>query len=320
MAPAGSVIRTVRGDVPAADWGLTNAHAHLIHDISAHHEDPAYPDFALTEHESRAELRSFAAAGGYALVECTPMGLGRDPAGVRRLSEDSGVHVILGAGIYHERFHPAVIDGMSDAQIAELMVREITEGIDGSDIRAGVIGEVGSHRGALTAAEEAVFRAAARAAKSTGAAISTHTHAGELATDQLDVLLGAGVDPAKVIVGHLDDRGPIDLELCREVARRGAWIQFDDVGYEYYTATLGVQMPTDAERLEAIATLAEEGFASAVILGSDMCRRRHLSANGGAGLAHLAGEFVRLARERGFTPELLDGLFAGHIRDALAFG
>lgn len=312
------LIRTVVGDVPASNWGPTNCHAHLVHDLTKHHRDDRYADFALTIEDTGSELIDFRNAGGFALVELTPMGLGRDPASVAGEAVSTGVQVVLGAGIYHEAFHPAEIAGLHETGICDLLIREICEGIGDTGIRAGIIGEQGTYASRISAREADVFRASARAAIETGVAISTHTHAGELALEQLDLLERAGLPLDRVIVGHLDDRAPLDIALQLEVARRGAWVQYDDIGFDYFTQTLNVQMPTDAERLRGISELIEAGFLDRIVLGSDVCRPSHLRTHGGPGLAHLVGAFRTQAREVGFTEVELHQLFTVNPATVLA--
>jgi predicted metal-dependent phosphotriesterase family hydrolase len=312
------LIRTVLGDVPSSNWGPTNCHAHLVNDLSTHHHDDRYSDFALTIEQTSSELVEFREAGGFALVELTPMGLGRDPRAVAAEAAASGVQVVLGAGIYHEAFHPAEIAGLDESGICDLLIREICEGIADTGIRAGVIGEQGSYMGRISAREADVFRASARAAIETGVALSTHTHAGELALEQLDLLERAGLPLDRVIVGHLDDRSPLDIALQLEVARRGAWVQYDDIGFDYFTQTLNVQMPTDAERLRGISELMEAGYLGRIVLGSDLCKPSHLRAHGGPGLAHLVGGFRTQARSAGFSEDELHQLLTVNPATVLA--
>jgi phosphotriesterase-related protein len=313
-----AVIRTVTGDVPADSWGITNCHAHLKIDADAHHVDPSYADYKLSIDQTRHELVEFKESGGFALVDRTPMGLGRDPLALADVAAATGVRVVLGTGIYYEAFHPVEIEGLRDAEICELLVREICEGVGGTSVRAGIIGEQGTHTGAISQREHEVFRASAWAAKETGAAISTHTHAGELAIEQLDVLEAEGLPLDRVVIGDLDARAPLDLRLHREVARRGAWVQYDDIGFDYFTDNLNVQMPTDLERVRGLMQLVEEGLADRILLGSDLCRRRHLRVNGGPGLVHLVDGFRSLAREEGLPEEVLDQLLIDNPARMLA--
>ena len=175
------LIRTVRGDVPAASWGLTNAHAHLSlgmeeQDHSAWGETAErYSDHTISIEDTLPELRDYARAGGTCLVNLTPMGMGRDPTALARASEATGVHIVMGTGIYHEPFHPDRIAGLDELQIARIMIGEITEGVDGTGIRAGIIGEQGTYTGPMTEREATVFRASALAALETGGG-GVHPH------------------------------------------------------------------------------------------------------------------------------------------------
>ncbi len=312
-------IRTVLGDTAPEPWGITNAHAHLVGAADASKPpfegtDPA--ELVMTIDDSLPELEDFARAGGFCLVDLTPMGMGRDPQALVRASEQTGVHIVMGAGIYHEAHHPEAIAGLDEDGIAELLIREITEGVDGTGVRAGVIGEQGTYKGPITEREQTVFRASAAAAAETGVSVTTHTHLGCNALDQIDILTGRGLNPDRIVIGHLDDAEP-DLGLIREIIARGAWAQFDDIGYEYYTERLQVQMTTDAVRARKLLRLAEEGLADRVILASDFGMQRHLRARGGPGLAVLAEGFRRTALAEGVPEEVLDRCMTANPAAAL---
>src|SRR4051794_12371999 len=127
------------------------------------------PDVAV------AELTRFREAGGGAICDPTNIGLGRDAVALRAISKASGVHIVMGSGWYRERVYPSEVATTSTAALAERLVHELVEGVGTTDIRAGFIGEIGTGRGAITPAEERVFRAAGRAHRATGAPIMTHT-------------------------------------------------------------------------------------------------------------------------------------------------
>lgn len=302
------LIRTVLGDVPPEPWGITNAHAHLVGgaDTSKPPFDTTDPsELIMTLDDSLPELEAFARAGGFCLVDLTPADMGRDPAALVRASEETEMHIVMGTGIYHEAHHPESMRGLSDTEIAEILVRDITEGVDGAGVRAGIIGEQGTFTGPMTERERVVFRASAIAAIETGVAVTTHTHLGLNALDQIDVLVTAGLSPDRIVIGHLDDGEP-DLELIRMIIERGAWAQFDDIGYEYYTERLNIQMATDVVRARKLLQLAEEGLSGRVILASDFGMQRHLQARGGPGLVVLADRFRRTALDEGVPVEILD--------------
>src|SRR5690349_13122706 len=160
------MITTVRGPVPAAELGYTLSHEHLLIDLWSFSRsyDAILDDEALAVQE----LADYKAAGGSAVVDVTSGGLGRNPAALRRISEATGLHIVMGAGWYRELVYPRLVYERDTNSLADLIVQELTSGIDGTGVRAGVIGEIGTERYSITPAEERVFRAAARAQRRTG--------------------------------------------------------------------------------------------------------------------------------------------------------
>ena len=155
-----------------ADLGRTLPHEHVFCDF---YRVTGVLDHLLND-EALAldELAALAKAGGRALVEVSTPDLGRDPAALRRVSERSGLHVVMGTGWYRQPYYPPEIDRTPVEALAARMIGELVDGVDGTGIRAGIIGEIGAHLGYLTAQEERVLRAAARAQRATGAPLSTH--------------------------------------------------------------------------------------------------------------------------------------------------
>ncbi len=148
------------------------------------------------------EVLDFKRWGGSGIVDCTSIGLGRDPSGLLQISNASGLHLIMGSGFYIENFHPPDMDQRTVDDLAEIIIRDVTVGVAGTPIRAGIIGEVGLARG-LKASELKSARAAARASRATGAAISFHhAGAGEEKFTSLDLVASEGADLNRVIIGH----------------------------------------------------------------------------------------------------------------------
>jgi len=214
----------------------------------------------------------------------------RWPAALRAISEASGVHIVMGAGWYREHVYPPEIATTSTTALADSLVHELVDGVGTTGVRAGFIGEIGTGRGAITPAEERVFRAAARAHRATGAPIMTHTtHFGELALEQLDLLTEEGVATTSVIVSHLGDRPGIASVL--PIAERGAWLGIDNLGFEASYASLEA-------RADNVAALWEAGHGDRILLASDICRTDQLVTHGGAGYAGVLTRFVPLLHER----------------------
>jgi phosphotriesterase-related protein len=257
------------------------------------------------------ELIRYREAGGGAIADPTNVGIGRDPAGLRRVSEASGVHILMGAGWYRERAYPDyVFEEMPDS-LADRIVTELVDGVDGTDIRAGFIGEIGTERHSISPAQERVFRAAGRAHARTGCPILTHTtHFGELAMEQLDLLAEEGVDPRDVIISHLGDR--IGIHWWLDIAARGAFLNVDNLGFISGYAPLEV-------RADNVAAFVSEGFVDQVMLSNDICRVDQLETFGGPGYANVIAGFVPLLRERGVSDEHIETMMVRNPARAFAY-
>jgi phosphotriesterase-related protein len=304
---------TVRGPVAAEELGATLSHDHVLVDAFRMYGDASadYASIIDDEEVAVAELRRYRDAGGGSICDPTNIGLGRNPLALRRISEASGVHIVMGSGWYREKVYPAFIERELPDRLAERLVVELVDGVDGSGVRAGFIGEIGTGREAMSPAEERVFRAAARAHRRTGCPIMTHTtHFGELALAQLDVLAEEGVPAASVIVSHLGDR--IGLRHALPIAERGAWLSVDNLGFEGGYAPLAV-------RADNVAALWEAGFGDRVLLGNDICRTDQLVAYGGPGYANVIERFLPLLRERGLGDPEIRTLIVDNPARALAY-
>jgi phosphotriesterase-related protein len=286
-------IVTVRGAIEPATLGATLSHDHVLIDAYRMYGE-ASGDYAWIiddEDVAVAELAAFREAGGGAVCDPTNVGLGRNPPALRRISERSGVHIVMGTGWYRERVYPPEISGELANALADRLIQDLTVGADGSDVRAGFVGEIGTGRGAISPAEERVFRAAARAARRTGCSIVTHTtHFGELALEQLDLLAEEGVPADQVIVSHLGDR--VGSQHLLPIAERGAWLSVDNLAFVAGYAPLEV-------RADNVAAMWAAGFGERILLGNDICRRDQLLSYGGPGYANVINNMYPLLEARG---------------------
>jgi predicted metal-dependent phosphotriesterase family hydrolase len=201
-------VMTVTGPVPADELGQVSMHEHLILDmeLSPRGFAAGFDDVEL----AIEEIRNLQAAGGRTLVEVTNRGLGRDVRKLRHIAEATGLNIVAATGFYTEPYYPPEVFEQTIPELAELMERELAHGIDDTGIRAGIIGELGTRRRHISPAEERVFRAAARAQRRTGVAVTTHTYwGGELALAQIRILVDEGVPPDRIIIGHLGDNGSL---------------------------------------------------------------------------------------------------------------
>jgi phosphotriesterase-related protein len=288
-------VRTVLGDIAPEALGPTYGHEHLL-TRPAGEQVRDDPDLVLDdEQRASTELELFRQAGGRALVEVTTAELGRNTPGLRRLAWRTGAHIVAATGNICEHYWRGALDldETPERQLIAGFVRDLTEGLDGTDIRAGVI-KVGSSLDRVTGAERRVIRAAAAAQRETGAPITTHTTAGTVALEQVRVLQAAGADLSRVCIGHLDRRLVWDEHLA--LARSGVFLGYDCIGKEQYQP--------DAERVRFILRLAEGGHARQVLLAGDMARRRYLRAwGGGPGYRFILREFLPRLRAAGLGHE-----------------
>ncbi len=306
-------IQTVLGPIPVDQLGVTLMHEHTFCDAWEWGGRLEYNSTVDDEGLLVEELGYYRNAGGAALVDVTTIGLGRNPAGVQRLSEAAGVHIVMGAGWYRERVYPRYITELSTNQVADLVIKEVKEGIDGTGVRPGVIGEIGTERFYITPAEERVFRACARAQLETGATITTHTtHFGDLALEQVALLTEEGVRPDRIIIGHLGERR--DAKDVLAVAAKGVYVEIDHVGRP---ASAGTQ--PEMQRARNVVETVRAGYLERVLISMDICANSLMHWNGGHGYDYLLRKFVPMLSELGLTQAELRIILIENPRRALDY-
>ncbi|GAA1576902.1 phosphotriesterase [Leucobacter aridicollis] len=298
-------LRTVLGDVHVDGVDRVLPHEHLLCDFSPVTGDRNHifnnPALAARELGYLNEDVPPAPGRQHAIVEVTLRDLGRDPEGLRRISQESATHVVMGTGWYLEPYYPKEVYEVSAEQHAALMIREIEEGVlaaDGTRIRAGVIGEIGTHGGTLSPAEERVLRAAGRASNATGAAVTTHAFMYPTGVDQLSILEEEGVDPRRIAIGHVDTF--LDHAYLTGLLDRGVYLQFDTCGREHL-------MP-DGLRVEMLVRLIDEGWADSLLISSDRCHMTDLRIRGGLAYSWAIAGFCDLLRASGVAETVVDQL------------
>ena len=290
-------VQTVRGPVDPVAIGFTLPHEHT--QIALWHIANRWDYWQLTRDEPviLEELGAFKAHGGTALVDLTLDGVGRDPAWLARLSEASGLHVVMGAGWYRGAHYPAeaLIDRRSVDDLAAEIVRDATEGVAGTEIRAGIIGEIGTDKPWVSAQEERVHRAAARAANQTGLAITTHAVLSDVGRAQLRIFEEEGVDPSRVVIGHADSYPRLDHYLA--VVERGASVEFDFLGMTFSA----LERHGEGRVVDLLCELLARGHAERILLSQDVCHDSQLKRYGGNGYTYLVDAFLPRLRERGVS-------------------
>ncbi|AXK33217.1 phosphotriesterase [Streptomyces armeniacus] len=291
-------LRTVTGPrPPALVRGPVLPHEHLALDLSREGDPDAVLDPVRHAAPVTAELAALRAEYGLGLVvEQTCRGMGRDPWALARISAESGVPVVAATGWYYEPFHPPGTADAGTEELTRVLVEEAAGGLDGTGVRPGVLGEIGSHGDAPSGTERRVLTAAAHAALETGLSVATHAQLGRGGTAQLELLTAAGLPPHRVCLGHqdlLDDAG-----THRALAASGAYVAFDTVGKEKYQS--------DATRLRLLLALLEAGHADRVLLSCDVSRHAYLRGEGGPGYGHLFRAFLPRLRAAGADDAVID--------------
>lgn len=283
---------TVCGPISPDDLGITQTHEHIWLNAYEHYKD--YRFVLEDENTMIAELGEFRKRGGCSLVEVTTPEIGRDPKALRRISQKSGVNIIMGCGWYREFAYPPEVKEKSSRELAEDLIHEIENGVGDTGIRPGIIGEVGTGVGHILPAEERVFRAVVLAQQHTGLAITTHTTRwGTLALEQIAMLEEFGADLSRVIIGHLGDR--IGVRHLLPIAERGVYVEVDNIGYMDYQP--------EWVRADNVAALVAEGFVEQILLSQDICLLSHLKYQGGNGYGYLLESFVPMLKERGVSDD-----------------
>ena len=309
-------VQTVLGRIDPGQLGWTLPHEHTA--IALWHIANRWDYWELRRDEPVIveELGAFAAVGGSAVVDLTLPGVGRDPAWLARVSRATGLHVVMGSGWYRDAYYPAeaLIDRRSVDDLADEIVREATVGVGESGIRAGIIGEIGTDKPWLSAREERVHRAAARAARRTGLAITTHAVQSAVGLDQLSVFEEEGADLTRVVIGHADSHP--DPAYHKAIAERGASVEFDFLGMSFTP----LERHGEGRIVESICELLAQGYAERILLSQDVCHDSQLTRYGGNGYTYLAETFLPRLRAAGVSDDEIHTITIDNPRRLLTVG
>lgn len=313
---AHATLRTVVGDVDASDMGRTLTHEHLFisgdggwEQSSSDYDDsptaePALADLwrwrenldgnrsnlrlddesVATKEVSR--LRSF---GYNTLLDLTSVGLGRRPEALRRVAQETGLHIVAGTGFYTASTLPDDVATWDEDQMVNAMVRDIEVGIDGTDVKAGVIGEVGISW-PIKPVEQRSLAASVEVMRRTGAAMSIHTPFHKNDVSILEAvstsLYSLGADMSRVVLGHCDTytTNPRFFEVASDL---GCVLQIDMFGNSGYESGLDFHYPSDEQRIEAVIRLIEMGLADRLMISQDCGLKTCLRSYGGHGYDYI---------------------------------
>jgi phosphotriesterase-related protein len=311
--PARGRVQTVLGPVDPGELGWVLPHEHTA--IALWHIANRWDYWELRRDEPVIveELAAFRATGGGTVVDLTLDGVGRDPAWLAGLARATGLHLVMGSGWYRGAHYPAeaLVDRRSVDALADAIVRDATVGVGETGIRAGIIGEIGTDKPWLSAQEERVHRAAARAARRTGLAITTHAVQSAVGLDQLDVFAAEGADLTRVVIGHADSNPSLDYHLA--IVERGATVEFDFLGMSFTP----LERHGEGRIVDNLRELLARGHAERIVLSQDVCHDSQLRRYGGDGYTYLADAFLPRLRAAGVSDDDLTTITVANPRRLL---
>jgi len=303
-----SVALTVLGPVPVQDLGVVLIHEALL---SVYPGAQYAPEINIDKSEIfevlKRQLTDFRRNGGKTIVDQTGMFHGRDVELYRTLSRTTGVNIIASTGLGPE----SMLGGYfmtpqknpptpwSAEQLSGLFTKEVTEGIVIPRVErsssAGIVTSIASKEG-ITQVETGLFRGSAQTALATGVPVSVQY--GANAISELDILLGEGIAPNRVIIGGLDRIDAAETKTAFEIAERGAYVAIDHVGWSTTDGYLN-----DTDRAQLIAELIAAGYGDRVLISSNNVgvAKGHEAKN--IGFDYLLTSFVPILRNAGVTAE-----------------
>lgn len=323
-------IQTVTGILSKKDAGIITPHEHIFIELTAFFEERELRDcespatapvtmdklgilnrdpYALKDNlrmndyeTQKKEILRFKQAGGSTIVDATMPGIGRDPVMLRKISEATGINVVMGTGFYVSSTHPEAMKQMTEQDIADMMVKEITEGAEGTDIKAGVIGEIGISE-IFNEEERRVLRAAAIAYKKTGTSVLVHINPWTTnGIEAADILLKNGVPPTKIAISHVDVEN--NMPYIQALLDKGVYIEFDNFGKEYYVDREARRpgyglFVNDVQRVECLKSLLDAGYGNQILMSCDVCLKSCLRTYGGWGYDHVLVNIVPMMEDSG---------------------
>jgi phosphotriesterase-related protein len=335
------MVRTVLGPIPVESMGVTLMHEHVLLDTSSWWKRPCCAsDIGLAERPldismigdlrmnpflnrdncglldvkvAIEELAHFVEYGGRTVVDPTNVGIGRDPSALQRVSRRTGLNIVMGAGFYLEPSHPGYVRDMSAESIAEAIAADCGVSDDDPEVCAGIIGEIGISKD-FTPSEEKVLRGAARASKMSGAPLTIHLPGWErLAHRVLDAVENEGADLRHTVLCHMNP-SLHDHKYQRSVADRGAFIEYDMIGMDYFYADQQAQSPCDEENAIAICGLVEDGYLNSLLMSQDVFLKMMLTRYGGFGYGYILKHFVSRLKRHGMNRATIDHILIENPR------
>ena len=357
----GSIV-TVNGQIEPDELGMTLTHEHTFinmenwgPDLESAYERGRYDEPITLENqwylrrnpdvnkdnlvlgsysEAVNEMSRFKREGGSSIIDVTPKGPpGQDPKAVQRVSRETGLNIIQGTAYYVRSGHPDRIDDMTLGEIRDEFVSDVEDGIDDTDIYAGIVGEIGlsvNKEANIYEKELNVLRAGAQAALQTGASLTIHPP-GRLeraqkdgtyptsrwALEVMDIVEEEGLPAGRVVMDHMDRTLIEDLEYQKELAERGAYLEYDLFGSEFYYEEWNDGYPSDNWRVDATIELIKQGYVSNLLFSHDICHKIQRTKYGGNGYGHIPRSIVPLMKRKGVTDEQINKILVENPTEML---
>jgi phosphotriesterase-related protein len=342
-------VQTVLGSINPEDMGITLYHEHLLTSLAAWYEEPVEAsekgmakqpvstenlwwvrahrpnnlDNTQLADEKTAinEAMQFKLNGGGTVAEVSSIGLARDPLGLKRISLATGLNIIMGSGYYIGASHPPELDMMTEDEIAEIIVRDITVGVGDTGVKAGIIGEIGCSR-PLQEGEKKVLRASAIAQRKTGAPLMIHpAFDDDITLDIVNIIKDAEADLNHTVICHVNVYA-FRPDTLRKIADAGCYLGFEsfgNLGYPHLLQGRLLEHRCDLDYLDTIAGLIEDGYLKRILIAHDICFKDFLTVYGGNGYAHILRNTIPVMRLRGFTEEQIHALMVDNPERYLQF-
>ena len=280
---------TTLGPKNADELGMILPHEHIFVDLRKWHEEGyAQGDTADVVALMSPEIEKIKALGITALVEATPVGVGRRVDAIRAVSEATNFPIAVATGIYREPWIPAWALTATEDELYNWLLAELSDQVETTGVKAAWI-KLSAGDDGITDNEARLLRAAARAGKETNAIIGSHTIRGRVVKDQLDIIEAAGYTAERFISIHTPAEPDFALHL--EIARRGAWIEYDAIGNK----------PSDDVYLTNIQRVLDAGLGDQLMLSHDRGWYDAGKANGGTPMpfTYLSETFLPKLRAAG---------------------
>lgn len=334
------MIQTVKGLIDKKDLGVTLPHEHILIDMTgcvdvsgdedkifhekitarnryAVYSDPyAVLDNALIDSKKTAvkELNLFKRFGGQSVVDCTVDEIGRNPLSLKSISEKTGVNIIMGCGHYYDKTHGLSTKTRAVSSFAEEMRRDLTEGARGTDIKAGIIGEIGTSA-VISESERRVVTAAGIVSGELDKAIHVHT---DLYTENgyeiVKILQNEGAKAERICIDHIDVL--IRPDYIYRLLDSGVYIEFDNFGKEFYV-NKARRFAYDLERVKTIKDIVSKGYESQILITNDICLKTMLAFYGGNGYAHVLNTVKKMLLEEGVSEKIYNKIMTENVAEFL---